>query len=145
MYRPPLRHVLPHMATGVDIGPRLRDSGDIGLIAAASARRSTEPLFSGRGPRDRVDRRPSRRYARAVAAVRDSGLPARHAEGMILANNDDSEATCPRSRRVSLRMRLCLMPTSNKPSSVNSRPWRPSKLSVVRPVVGWRNGLDPSV
>src|SRR4051812_33209354 len=37
MYRPPLRHVLPHMATGVDIGPRLRDSGDIGLIAAASA------------------------------------------------------------------------------------------------------------
>src|SRR3954465_9037281 len=37
MYRPPLRHVLPHMATGVDIGPRLRDSGDIGLIAAAFA------------------------------------------------------------------------------------------------------------
>src|SRR3954471_23791670 len=37
MYRPPLRHVLPHMATGVDIGPRLRDSGDIGHIAAASA------------------------------------------------------------------------------------------------------------
>src|SRR3954463_14521360 len=42
-------------------------------------------------------------------------------------------------------MRLCLVPTSKKPSSLNSRPWRPSKLSVVRPVVGWRNGLDPSV
>jgi hypothetical protein len=37
MYRPPLRHVRPHMATGVDIGPRPRASGDIGLIAAASA------------------------------------------------------------------------------------------------------------
>src|SRR3954447_12563696 len=44
MYRPPLRHVRPHMATGVDIGPRPRASGDIGLIAAASAPVRLSPI-----------------------------------------------------------------------------------------------------
>src|SRR3954452_7058032 len=44
MYRPPLRHVRPHMATGVDIGPRPRASGDIGLIAAASAAVRPSPI-----------------------------------------------------------------------------------------------------
>ena len=44
MYRPPLRHVRPHMATGMDIGPRPRDSGDIGLIAAASAPVRLSPI-----------------------------------------------------------------------------------------------------
>ena len=44
MYRPPLRHVRPHMAAGVDVGPRPRDSGDIGLIAAASAPVRLSPI-----------------------------------------------------------------------------------------------------
>ena len=35
--------------------------------------------------------------------------------------------------------------TLTKPSSGNSRPWRPLQPSIVQPAVGWTNGLGRSL
>ena len=72
------------------------------------------------------------------ARQRPSGC---HHLGLNLAHTDDSEARCRRSRRFSLRVRSRPPTTSTKPSSGNSRPWRPLKPPIVQPVVGWTNGL----
>src|SRR5215207_130463 len=44
MYCPPLRHEKPHIAVGVVADPRPRDSGDIGLVGAASASPRPSPI-----------------------------------------------------------------------------------------------------
>src|SRR5215213_25911 len=57
-----------------------------------------------------------------------------------LTHNDDSEARCRRLRPFGLRVRLRPPTPSTEPSSVNSRPWRPSRPTIAQPVVGWTDG-----